>query len=145
MKVLLALESNIDSLWFVRCSHPLESLCVVIADLSDRPNDSVNFSGIDTNIHYTKCPKIDYLGGDLRKSLLPATFDVLDKIQVIWPLCVRELFEKIAKSYESQHSKRFKDGKVMYSIDIIQPSFFTFMIFKDLALRYTYLTATIPS
>lgn len=109
MKVLLALESNVDSLWFVRCSHPFESLYVIIANLRDRPNDSVNFAGIDTNIHYTNCPTINYLSGDLRKSLLPATFDVLAKIQVIWPLWVREPFEKIAKSYESLGSKRYSD------------------------------------
>lgn len=100
MKVRLALENQIDCLWFVRTSYPFESLYIVLKDLKENPNDSINFAGMNPANHYTKCPTLDYVKGDLRKALLPLTFEVLCKIQVIWPLSFRKAFQRIHQTYE---------------------------------------------
>lgn len=99
MKIILGLKCRKESLWFIRCSYPFQAMYIVISHIQKLPNMALNFSILDNQIEYTTHDylKINYLNGDIRKSLIDESFKALSLILSFWPGVFKERFDRILK------------------------------------------------
>lgn len=99
MKIVLGLKFRKESLWYIRCSYPFQAMYIVMSHIQKLPNMALNFSILDNQIEYTTYAylKINYLDGDIRKSLIDESFEALSLILPFWPGVFKERFDRILK------------------------------------------------
>lgn len=110
MKIHLGVKCNINMMWWVRNSYPLQALSIVLTHILKKPTTGINFENLPVGYEYTKHPDINYSAFDIREEMVVKTMDSIQTIKRTWPKVVQRRFEKICELKEYVFSQRRKQS-----------------------------------